>query len=105
MWLSHARGRAQTHGRRCGEGPSSGWLGNRQRACPWTETGETDAAEPGQAETGPADQATREHANVEDNANRAQVEEGSGSTHGRTEIESERTRKNGLYKRHEIVTD
>lgn len=42
--------------------PSSGWLGDRQRACAREEAGETDAAEPGQAETGPADQATMEHA-------------------------------------------
>jgi len=65
MWLSHKRGRAQTHGRRDGVGPSSGWLGDRQRACARVETGETDAAEPGQAETGPADQATRLHARIE----------------------------------------
>ena len=66
MWLSHRRGRAQTHGRRDGAGPSSGWLGDRQRACPRVEAGETDAAEPGQAETGPADQATNEHARIEE---------------------------------------
>ncbi len=65
MWLSHKRGRAQAHGRRCGARPSSGWFGDKQRACPRVEAGETDAAGPGQAETGSADQATREHANVE----------------------------------------
>lgn len=74
MWLSHKRGRAQTHGRRYGVGPSSGWLGDRQRACPRAEAGETDAAEPGQAETGRTDQATNEHARIEERANRAQVE-------------------------------
>lgn len=46
-------------------GRSSGWLGDRQRACPWVETGETGAAEPGQAKPGPADQATNEHARIE----------------------------------------
>jgi len=71
MWLSHRRGRAQTHGRRDGVGPSNGWLGDRQRACPWAETGETGAAEPEQAETGPADQATNEHARIESRGTRA----------------------------------
>jgi len=71
MWLSHKRGRAQTHGRRDGDGPSSGWLGDGQRACSRAEAGETGAAEPGQAETGPADQATKEHARIESRSTRA----------------------------------
>jgi hypothetical protein len=54
-----------------GVGPSSSWFGDRQRACPRIEVGETDAAEPGQAETGPADQATMEHARIEPRSTRA----------------------------------
>ncbi len=81
MWLSHKRGRAQTHGRRYGVGPSSGWLGDRQRACPRVEAGETDAAEPGQAETGPADQSTNEHARIESRSTRAGEWRNHGNAH------------------------
>lgn len=91
MWLSHKRGRAQTHGRRDGVGPSSGWLGDRQRACPRFEAGETGAAEPGQAETGPANQATQAPRPVEVRATGRRTEEARDRTRGCSGIEGERT--------------
>lgn len=93
MWLSHKRGRAQTHGRRDGVGPSSGWFGDRQRACPAGYRGETDAAEPEQAETGSADQATNEYVGL---SRRALVLASGGeraSTHIRTGTEADTARK------------
>lgn len=89
MWLSHKRGESP-------DTRQEGWsraverLARRLAAgMPVGGCGRDRCSRARISETGPADQATNEHAQVEDSVNRAQVEEGRESTHGRTEIEGE----------------